>query len=140
MPEDKTEVFVKRDSRRYTKETFGNHDDIDLPFVPDARLVGLWESVAFVARPENFVPGEACSDLYLKSIEVFPGGSLVQRYMDSEWHDRWTKGYILSLHRQTAASYQIREIGGTEYLFMQWKMGNYIYGGMQPEYYVFRRG
>ena len=31
--EDRTEVFVKRDSVRYTRETLGRHDSIDLPFV-----------------------------------------------------------------------------------------------------------
>lgn len=30
-------------------------------------------------------------------------------------------------------------IGWKEYLFMEWKMGNYIYGGMEPEHYVFKR-
>ena len=28
---------------------------------------------------------------------------------------------------------------GKEYLFMEWKMGNYIYGGMEPDHYVFMR-
>ncbi len=137
--ENKTEVFVKTDSKRYTKETLGDHDNIDLPFVPDEQLVGKWGSVAFVTDEDDFSPGKEYGDLYLRSMEVFPDGSLVQSYMDSEWHDKWTKGFIISLHRSTAAAYRITEIGGEEYLFTEWKMGNYIYGGMKPDHYVFKR-
>ena len=136
--DDKTEVFKKADSETYTKETLGNHDNIDLPFVTDEKLIGTWVSVAFVSETEDFSPEKIYNHLYLRSMEILPDGKLIQRYMDSEWHDKWTKGYILNLHRTTAAKYQITEINGTEYLFMEWKMGNYIYGGMKPDYYVFR--
>ena len=95
--------------------------------------------VAFVSEKEDFSPKNKHYDLYLRTIEVFPDGRSIQTYKDSEWHDKWTKGYILNLHRTTAAKYQITETNGTEYLFMEWKMGNYIYGGMKPEYYVFER-
>ena len=137
--DDKTEVFVKADSETYTKETLGNHDNIDLPFVPDKKLTGTWDTVAFVSEIKDFSPDDHYEDLYLRSIEVLPDGDLLQKYMDSEWHDKWTKGYIMNLHRTTAAKYQIKEINGKEYLFMEWKMGNYIYGGIRPEYYVFKR-
>lgn len=137
--DDKTEVFVKADSEHYTKATLGNHDNIDLPFVSDKKLIGAWDSVAFVSETEDFSPENKYDDLFLKSMKILPDGDLIQTYMDSEWHDKWTKGYILNLHRTTAAKYQITEINGTEYLFMEWKMGNYIYGGMKPDYYVFKR-
>ena len=137
--DDKTEVFVKADSERYTKETLGIHDNIDLPFVSDEALIGEWDSVAFVSEIEDFLPEKNYDDLYLRSMEIFPDGSLIQTYMDSEWHDKWTKDYILNLHRTTAAKYRITEINGTEFLFVEWKMGNYIYGGMKPDHYVFKR-
>ena len=137
--EDKTEVFIKTDSKRYTKETLGNHDNIDLPFVPDEKLIGKWISIAFVSEPNDFSPKKKYDDLYLRSMEIFPDGDMVQKYMDIEWHDKWTKGYILNQHRSTAAAYQIKVTDDTEYLFMEWKMGNYIYGGMKPDYYVFKR-
>lgn len=137
--DSKSEVFLKIDSRCYSKETLGNHDKIDLPFISDERLVGKWKSIAFVDEINNFSPGSEYNDLYLKEINVFPDGKLVQIYMDNVWNDKWTKGFILNLHRTTAAAYHISEINGTEYLFVEWKMGNYIYGGMKPDYYVFKR-
>ena len=48
-----------------------------------------------------------------------------------------TGGHII--HRTTVAVYEIKAINGTEYLFMEWKMGNYIYGGKEPDFYVFVR-
>lgn len=139
--DDKTEVFVKIDSNCYEKATLGNHDNIDMPFVNDDKVIGKWVSVGFGSREfaESFSPEQKCNDLYLKSIEFFADGELTQNYMDDVWQDKWTKGFVLNLHRTTAASYEIREINGSDYLFMEWKMGNYIYGGMKPDYYVFAR-
>ena len=65
-----------------------NHDNIDLPFVSDEKLIGKWESVAFVSEKEDFSPKNKHYDLYLRTIEVFPDGRSIQTYMDSEWHDK----------------------------------------------------
>ena len=137
--DDKTEVFVKVDSKYYTKATLGKHDSIDMPFVRDDKVIGKWNSVGFVDRIESFSPNAKSEALYLKAIEFFPDGKLTQEYMDDIWHDKWTKGFVLNHHRTTAASYTICEINGLEYLFLEWKMGNYIYGGLEPDFYVFTR-
>jgi bla regulator protein BlaR1 len=39
----------------------------------------------------------------------------------------------------TASEYIIKEIGGTQYMFMQWKEGGYMIKGLQPSYYVLRK-
>lgn len=137
--DDKTEVFVKIDSVHYTKATLGRHDNIDLPFAGDERVIGKWKSIGFVDMVENFSPNDICDNLYLKAITFLPDGKCIQEYMDEIWQDKWTRGFVLSQHRATAATYIIREINGLEYLFMEWKMGNYIYGGLKPDYYVFVR-
>lgn len=137
--ENKTEVFVKVSNQHYKKEFLGNHDDIDLPFVFDDKVLGKWHSVGVVERIEEFLPDCPIEELYLKEIEFQADGSVIQKYMDEEWNDRWTKGVLLNIHRTTAAAYEIHNIEGTEYLFLEWKMGNYIYGGMTPSYYVFVR-
>ena len=51
----------------------------------------------------------------------------------------WTKGYVLRKWNHTACAYEIRTIGGRDYLFMEWKSGDYLYGGAEPGYYVFAR-
>ena len=40
---------------------------------------------------------------------------------------------------KTAPAYELRTVQGKEYLFLEWKMGNYIFGGMDPEFFVFQR-
>ncbi len=137
--ENRTEVFIKVSDQRYEKATLGRHDNIDLPFVYDNKVVGKWNSVGFVDRIESFAPELAQENLYLESIEFFADGSAIQKYMDAEWRDKWTAGVLLNLHRTTAAKYMIQIINGREYLFLEWKMGNYIYGGMKPSIYVFSR-
>ena len=137
--DDKTEIFVKINSKRYIKATLGRHDDIDLPFVYDKRVLGKWKSVGFVDTIESFSPDNESSGLYLKEIDFSPDGRLKQTTMDEVWNDKWTKGAVINLHRTTVASYEMHVVNGTEYLFMEWKMGNYIYGGMKPMLYVFVR-
>ena len=51
----------------------------------------------------------------------------------------WTKGYVLRKWNHTACAHEIRTIGGRDYLFMEWKSGDYLYGGAEPGYYVFAR-
>ncbi|MBQ9808062.1 MAG: hypothetical protein IJM55_04260 [Ruminococcus sp.] len=111
-----------------------------MEFVNDEAVIGKWENIGWTENTGgtelaglNKNSGEF-NDLYF-----LPDGSLVQSYMDKKWYDKWTKELIINLHRTTAAAYIIKEVNGTEYLFIEWKMGNYIYGGMRPEYYVFKR-
>lgn len=140
--DDRTEVFVKADGKRYEKAALGRHDNIDMPFQYDDKAIGKWVSVGFGGKEllENFSPERKRGGLYLKSIEFFNDGKIIQKYMDDDvWYDKWTKGFVLNQHRTTAAAYSIRNINGSDYLFMEWKMGNYIYGGFEPDYYVFER-
>lgn len=137
--EDSTEVFVKKDDRIYTKATLGRHDNINLPFIDDEKVKGKWKSVGYVENAEDFVPGDEETEYYLKSVDFRDDGILIQEYMDDVWHEKWTKGIAICLHRTTASPYFIQEINGVEYLFMEWRMGDYIYGGYSPDYYVFRK-
>lgn len=137
--EDRTEVFLKKDNKIYDKGTLGRHDKIDYPFVDDGKVRGKWNSVGYVENAEDFVPNSDETEYYLKSLEFTDNGILIQKYMDEVWEEKWTKGLVICLHRTTASPYFIKEIDGTEYLFMEWRMGNYIYGGCEPTYYVFKR-
>lgn len=44
-------VFEQVDNTEYALESLGRRDNIDLPFVPDPDVVGLWKTVGFVERP-----------------------------------------------------------------------------------------
>jgi len=133
-------VLRKVSGKEYNKNEIGRFDDIDLPFIVDKAVLGKWKTVDFVSKINDFDP-ESKPDfkLYLKSLVFVEDGTAIRMYDDDEWADRWTKGKLIDTSRKTAANYERREISGREYLFVEWRMGNYQFGGCDPEYYVYIR-
>ena len=110
-------------------------DNIDLPFRDDPRVVGEWESVDFVESPGKFDPAARAwkGELYLRELVFLPGGKGGKPW----W--TWTKGSVLHHGDHTASAYEIRKIGGAEYMFFEWKSGDYVFRGMKPFYYVLKK-
>jgi len=110
----------------------GTRDNINLPFVNDPQVLGEWESVDFVADPDDFTPGKpSWSDkLYLTGLSFLADGKT-----DKPWWT-WTKGVVMHQGDKTASHYEIREINGKSYLFFEWKSGDVTIAGMKPHYYV----
>jgi len=113
----------------------GRTDNIDLPFVNDPQVIGEWESVDFVADRSDFVPDKPRwkGKLYLHGLAFRKGGKTAQRW----W--TWTKGVLIHHGDKTASHYEIREIKGRSYLFLEWKSGDVMISGMKPHYYVLRK-
>lgn len=105
-----------------------------MEFINDETAIGKWENIGWFGGTQS----NSLEKLNKKSGEYedlffLPNG-------ENYWiFEGWTKGFVLNQHRTTAASYTISEINGSEFLFIEWKMGNYIYGGFNPSYYVFIR-
>lgn len=141
----KTETVTLRrvDNVRYTKAEIGRKDSIDFPFVSDNQVLGHWAAFDFLLRRGDFDPNEPkCSgELFFKEIEFFENGSCKGVYGNKiiEGDDRqvWTKGYILRKSDSTACAYEIERVDGKEYLIIEWKSGDYVWGGCEPNYYVF---
>jgi bla regulator protein blaR1 len=108
-------------------------DKIDLPFVDDPAVVGHWMPVDFVGVANEFSPGSRqCKDeLYLKEMTFLPGGESV-----GPWS--WTKGVIIHPGDKTASRYEIRNIDGGKYMFLEWKSGDYTMRHIRPLLYVLR--
>ncbi|MGW8440217.1 hypothetical protein ACWGXJ_04315 [Paenibacillus sp. S33] len=133
-------VLKKVSSKKFIINEIGRRDNIDLPFILDEKILGQWKSIGFVNNIDDFTgPVFSHEDLWLKSICFYEDGKADRLYSDETWSDMWTKGFLLDRKKSTASAYEIRIINGTEYLFIQWKMGNYVYGGVDPSYYVFIR-
>jgi bla regulator protein BlaR1 len=117
------------------KEAAVRTDNIDLPFKNDFRVIGEWESVDFVEAPENFNPAAKAwtSDLYLKKLVFLPKGQ-----GGNPWWT-WTKGVVMHQGDKTASHYEIRKIKGAEYMFFEWKSGDYVLRGAKPFYYVLKK-
>jgi hypothetical protein len=107
-------------------------DNINLPFVDDPAAIGRWTSVDFVDSPEQFKPGSQSwgGKLYLQELVLLPGGKT------PHFWQTWTKGVIMHQGDKTAEHYEIKEIGGTNYMFLEWKSGDYSYSRAKPAYYV----
>lgn len=144
----KTEnVTLRRvDNIRYTKEEIARKDRIDLPFVRDDRVLGHWAAFDFIRDRKDFDPNRSSGsrNFYFKEIEFFENGSCTSVYGDEtiRGDDKqvWTKGYVLRKWNSTACAYEIEWSGEREYLIIEWKSGDYRWGGCDTDYYVFVRG
>ncbi len=144
----KTESIVlkKLDGKKYTKEEIARKDNIDMPFEEDSRVLGRWKVFDFIRRREDFSadsPNTESSWLYFKEIEFFSGGGCVSLYgneaVSGDDMQVWTKGYVLRKWNSTACAYEIRRENGRDFLIIEWKSGDYRWGGFDTDYYVFVR-
>ncbi len=137
-------LLRRHDTRAYSAEMLARKDNIDLPFEDDARVIGTWRSVGMVPSPDVFDPMmPERSGLFFSEVTFAPGGGVTSQYGDQtvsgEAMQVWTRGYVLRKWNSTACAYEIRTFDGVDYLLMEWKSGDYIWGGMPSNYYVFRR-
>jgi hypothetical protein len=133
-------VLKKVSGKKYALSEIGVRDNIDLPFVMDERIIGIWKTIDVVQNINDFVADEPkMSVFWLKSICFNENGTAVRGYCDVKWYDFWTQGLLISKEMITSAAYEIKIINNEEYLFVEWKMGNYVYGGAVPEHHVFKR-
>ncbi len=138
-------VLKKVDSNRYTAEEIARKDDINKPFINDERIIGKWRVHSFLCNKSDFSQKqESIEELYFKEIEFFENGSCRCVYEDEifEGNDKvvWTNGYLLRKWNWSACEYEIRTVYGKDYLIIEWKSGDYRYGGYDTNYYVFIRG
>ncbi len=136
-------VLRQLDNKHYTKQGIARKDNIELPFRNDEELIGKWKSVDFILTKEQFSPTSEKNDLYFKEAEFFEGGNCSVLFTDEKISGNekicWTKGCMIKKWNSTACAYEIRHVGKTDYLIMEWKSGDYRWGGMDTDYYVFVR-
>ncbi len=139
MPDEKIICILKKISdKSYKLNEIGNRDNIDIPFIEDSKIVGEWKSVGYVNKISEYT-GEYSDDLWLKGIKFYKNGNVDRFYDDEIWSDKWTKNYLLDKKKSVKCKYVIKVIEGQEIMFLEWKMGNYVYGGANPTYYAFER-
>jgi hypothetical protein len=110
----------------------GSRDNIELPFVDDPPVLGTWESVDFVATIAEFNPDLRAmrGELFFKGLTFLAGGKTTHPWFT------WTKGVLIHHGDQTASRYELRELKGRTYLFLEWKSGDFTISGRKPQYYV----
>lgn len=116
--------------------------------------------------PQNCCSFVQYEDLYWRSAEFLEGGGMRNEFLRDETVEylddgsvrnsfirddgkgtvidpphvwRWVTGNVICNHKSTASMYKILKIKDVEYLFVQWKSGDYTFGGEEPFWYVFKR-
>lgn len=127
----------------------------EIPELPadDVSVLGKWNVCDFVKKIDDFDPQKFSGlfpyeALYWRSAEFLEGGGICNAFrnadgggesMDAPEVWRWVRGYVICNPQSTASQYVIRKYGDIEYLFIQWKGGDYTFGGREADWYVFRR-
>lgn len=137
-------LLKKTDSNRYSAESIARKDDINKPFINDEHIIGKWKAHSFLCNKDEFSQErEPIDDLYFKELEFFPEGNCKCVYADAVFEGEdtvvWTKNYLLRKWNWSACEYEIRTVDGKDYMIIEWKSGDYRYGGCNTNYYVFKR-
>lgn len=130
-------------------------DKIDYPFEPDDSVLGQWNAVDYVSDPLLFNPEKPHTAwLFLDSVIFYESGSYEYRtydyYENGTWVEKseyrlfqakWTKGLVMENNQDqiTSSRYFLATVENKEYLFLEYKNGDYIYRNATPRYYVFTK-
>ncbi len=140
--EEKVAIYEKVDSNHYTVEEIMIKDNTDVPFVEDNELVGLWNCAGLVDELNDFdSKNMETENLFLKNLSVFPNENIsLTFYNDKSKVISYTKGYIKNLcFDNTMCAYKIEKVNNKEYLIVEWKSGDYVFGGHVNCCYVFEK-
>ncbi|MBQ5319289.1 MAG: zinc ribbon domain-containing protein [Oscillospiraceae bacterium] len=121
----------------------GYRDVLSYEFILDETVLGEWEAIDFISGDfSEYDPGEIYFDgqLFLRSLTFNDDGTLI-------WHTsetvttEWTIGLVYcGFNHDMISSYELWNIEGEEYLFYEWKSGDYsIRGRTDCPYYVLKR-
>lgn len=137
-------VLRQVNNKSYSAEKIAKIDNINKPFVNDESVLGKWKAVAFCESEDEFDPHNLSHDkFYFSEIEFKPNGEVISQYnygketIGTIEMQEWTKGFVLRKWNSTACAYKIKKLHNNEYLIIEWKSGNYRWGGFDTDYYVF---
>ena len=126
-------VYEKVDSNIYHAADIRRRDFVDYPFILDEQVIGKWVVRDFYGYDfdSKFDPSTQNwnkDNLFVESITFNPDGSAERSQKNGVVKMEWTKGYTLEKRYEIASGYEIREVDGVEYLAVDWKSGDYVYG------------
>ncbi len=139
-----TMVLEQLDHRAYTNAEISRKDNVDIPYVRDERVLGDWKAVDFLTCKEDFSPTEShlpLDSLFFKHMHFDEDGEVTSLYgreiISGKTSQSWTKGYVLRYWNRTACAYEIITVENVDYMIIEWKSGDYVWGGRDTDYYVF---
>ncbi len=137
-------ILTKLDGKHYSRQDICVNENTDMPFKNDEKVLGKWVAHDFICHKSDFSEKTVSTNFtpYFKAVEFLPDGECISVYGDeiiSGDMQCWTKGYLLRKFNNSACAYEIKHLNGKDYLIMEWKSGDYRWGGYDTDYYVFVR-
>lgn len=118
-------------------------DTLEYTFQLDGAAVGEWETYDYTQNPDGYNPNRSgrLTNLWKETgwtgSSIYPDGTLVQRYAFDDMPtvtNTWTEGYMI--WDDVVPAYEIKELDGRTYMFIEWKNSDYRRTGEIPGYYV----
>ncbi len=125
--------------------------DSECKFVSDPNIIGEWTAVDYVYDYKNWIydSDKDTAELWLNKVEFTSDGNWICYYGNNNarifW--KWTYGQTIytegdyredSMYR--VGSYYLYQIDGEEFLFVEWKSGDYIQKEITVQgWYVFKK-
>ena len=108
------------------------------PFVMDENVIGTWEVCGYVEKIEEF-PQYNWGNGIMKNL-IFNERELCTIVYDGDSRRvyDWTAGLVLDRYEKINSAYVIKTIDDIDFLFYEWKTGDYTHNGT-VSYYVFAR-
>ena len=117
--------------------------DTNLEFIEDKNIIGFWKSIDCIFNKDNFNPEvkQYPGELYLTDISVSPDAKVTISFSDGEIKkSSYTNGCIYNLcYDDTACKYELKTVGNKDYMIIEWKSGDYVFGGFVVCYYVLEK-
>lgn len=139
----KYSVYKKIDSKRYVPEDFMIIDDTNIDFISDDNAIGIWKSIDLVHNKNAFNLNKKITrdPLFVDKLIVSPDFDVIVCLNSGKSKSvKYTKDYIINLCMpNTLSKYDIVHINSKTFMIVEWKSGDYVYGGQINCYYVFEK-
>lgn len=116
------------------------HESMDYKFVTDKDVIGQWTAINFVASIDEFDGKDITKQSFIEnSIRNFYDNGREAHYAEKANGaavTKWTKGYVWGSD-DVIEEYQIKQLNGKTFMFMQYKSGDYTVRGQKPNYMVY---
>ena len=135
-------VYEKIANKEYSIDEIRIRDNTSIPFVKDEKVVGFWQTVDVVKDIKQFNPNKKFwpNAPFLTEYIFKPDGTLLISTKNDEFMPRdYSKDVIIDKYNETVSKYVIKEINKNYYMFVEWKSGDYVFGGKINCYYVLKK-
>ena len=76
----------------------------------------------------------------MKGYAFSPDGKLIATFDGDRTNFlSWSKNCVINKILKTVSEYEIRTINNKDYIMVEWKSGDYMFGGKVQGYYILKR-